>query len=43
MRVELYATLRILVNGVNIHALEELDTRLNSQDTLAIFPPIGGG
>lgn len=33
----------VLVNGVNVHTLDGLDTRLGPQDTVAIFPPIGGG
>jgi len=40
---ELAAGVIILVNGVNVHSLEGLDTRLEPQDTVAIFPPIGGG
>lgn len=40
---ELSTGVIVLVNGVNVHSLEGLDTRLKSQDTVAIFPPIGGG
>ena len=40
---ELSAGVIILVNGVNVHSLEGLDTRLKPEDIVAIFPPIGGG
>jgi molybdopterin synthase sulfur carrier subunit len=40
---ELSTGVIVLVNGVNVHALEGLDTVLKAQDTVAIFPPIGGG
>jgi MoaD family protein len=40
---ELSTGVIVLVNGVNVHSLEGLDTKLKSQDTVAIFPPIGGG
>ena len=33
----------ILVNGQNIHHLEQLDTELKDGDVLAIFPPSAGG
>ena len=33
----------VLVNGVNVHALEGLDTRLGKNDVISMFPPIGGG
>lgn len=33
----------ILVNGRNISQLEGLETRLDSNDQIAIFPPISGG
>ena len=33
----------ILVNGTNIHFLRNLDTRLDNDDKVAIFPPVGGG
>jgi len=34
---------KILVNGRNIEHLDKLKTRLNDNDTVAIFPPVGGG
>ena len=40
---ELSTGVIVLVNGVNVHSLAGLDTRLKPQDTVAIFPPIGGG
>jgi MoaD family protein len=40
---ELSTGVIVLVNGVNVHSLEGLDTGLKPQDTVAIFPPIGGG
>jgi MoaD family protein len=40
---ELSTGVIVLVNGVNIHSLAGLDTELKPQDTVAIFPPIGGG
>lgn len=33
----------VLVNGQNVHFLQQLDTPLSDQDTVAIFPPLGGG
>lgn len=33
----------VLVNGENVHFLQQLDTRLSARDTVAIFPPLGGG
>ncbi|MGM0498940.1 MAG: MoaD family protein [Bacillota bacterium] len=33
----------ILVNGKNILHLEKLETKLNNQDTVTLFPPSAGG
>lgn len=33
----------ILVNGCNIRWLQGLDTSLNDNDVVSIFPPVGGG
>ncbi|HID56632.1 TPA: MoaD/ThiS family protein [Candidatus Poribacteria bacterium] len=34
---------KIFVNGRNIQDLEGLETRLDDEDEVAIFPPIAGG
>ncbi len=34
---------KILVNGKSIELLDMLKTRLDDNDTIAIFPPVGGG
>ncbi len=34
---------KIMVNGHDVTFLDGLDTRLASQDQIAIFPPIAGG
>ena len=33
----------ILVNGRNIEHLQSLETPINEDDTVSIFPPAGGG
>ena len=33
----------VMVNGVHIHSLRGLDTVLSADDTLAVFPFLGGG
>ena len=35
--------LNVLINGRNARFLDDLDTRLNPDDTVAFLPPIGGG
>ena len=33
----------VLVNGQNVKLLQELRTKLDNGDTVAFFPPVGGG
>jgi molybdopterin synthase sulfur carrier subunit len=40
---QLRAHLRVLVNGRDIELAQGLDTPIESQDQIAIFPPIAGG
>ena len=35
--------LNVLVNGRNARFLDNLDTRLSPDDTVAFLPPVGGG
>ena len=35
--------LSYMLNGVNIHSLNRLDTEINEGDTFSLLPPIGGG
>jgi len=35
--------IQILINGRGINALQGLKTKLKEGDTVAIFPPVGGG
>ncbi len=37
------AYIQILINGRGINALQGLETTLKKGDTVAIFPPVGGG
>ena len=39
----LRAHLRVLVNGRDVELAQGLDTPLEAQDQIAIFPPIAGG
>ncbi len=39
----LHALVNILKNSRNIHYLADLETVLEDGDTIAMFPPIGGG
>lgn len=34
---------KVFLNGRDIEYLDSLDTKLKDQDTIAIFPPVGGG
>ena len=36
-------SVHVFVNGENIHHLAGLDTVLNSEDHVDIFPPVAGG
>jgi len=40
---ELKPYVKILVNGRSIEFLNGLSTKLKNEDTVAIFPPVGGG
>ncbi len=40
---ELRTYINVLVNGNNIQHLEGLNTVLNEDDEIAIFPPVSGG
>ncbi|SES63623.1 molybdopterin synthase subunit MoaD [Methanococcoides vulcani] len=40
---ELRSYINILINGNNILHLEGLDTIVNDDDEIAIFPPVSGG
>jgi len=33
----------VLINGRNIVHLDHLNTKLKDKDTVALFPPVGGG
>ena len=35
--------IQILINGMGIKALQGFKTKLKEGDTVAIFPPVGGG
>jgi len=35
--------IQILINGTGVKALQGFETKLKEGDTVAIFPPVGGG
>jgi len=35
--------IQILINGRGVNALQGFETKLKDGDTVAIFPPVGGG
>ena len=39
----LYSHVHIFVNGRDIYYLKGMDTLIRAEDTLNIFPPVGGG
>ena len=42
-RGKLRTYIQILVNGRGINVLQGFETKLKEGDTIAIFPPVGGG
>ncbi len=40
---EIKKEINVMLNGRNVRFLEGLDTELDENDSVAIFPPIGGG
>ena len=40
---ELHDHINLLVNGTNIHTLSGLETPIEPDDELALFPPVSGG
>jgi molybdopterin synthase sulfur carrier subunit len=40
---ELWNLVLILINGRDVRQLQRLDTPLAPNDTVVIFPPVGGG
>ena len=36
-------SIKFLVNGVDVHRLQECKTELKEGDVVAVIPPIGGG
>ena len=35
--------IQILINGRSLNVLQGFETKLKEEDTVAIFPPVGGG
>jgi len=40
---EIKSGVTVMLNGRNVRFLDGLDTELEEGDTVAIFPPVGGG
>lgn len=41
--IKLKSGVTVMVNGRNIRFLEGYETELEEDDTVTVFPPIGGG